>query len=167
MPSGRARFLLLAAGFAGGLVLAGAAPLHAFDFRDGRWRITIETEQRGIASKMPSKYQYEHCLTQRSFKPDLTPLNAGCRITDSENDGDEVIWRFACRKQHTHVYGYARLEFAGTRFRGTLTTISESPHAFEIVQKLSGRYLGECRRDEPARPSGRPRAPMPDYDSLR
>lgn len=153
---------------AGFVFLASAAPLHALDFKDGRWRVTIETETRGsgMAGKVPPKYQYEHCLTQKDFKPDLMPLSSACRTTDAVTEGDEISWKFACRERGTNVHGHGKLIFSGTRFRGTLVTISEFPRQFEVLQKLSGRYLGTCRpQDYKAQP--RPPVQLRDYDDVK
>ena len=91
------------------MILAAAPPLHALDFKDGRWRIVIETETRGMAVKIPPKYQYEHCLTKKDFKPDLAPLHASCRTTDTATDDDEITWKFACRERGANVHGHGKL----------------------------------------------------------
>jgi len=151
----------------GGLVLGAVAPLQALDFKDGRWRVVIETESRGMAVKIPPKYQYEHCLTQKDFNPDLKPLHASCRTIDTVTQGDEITWNFACREQGANVHGHGRLKFSGLRFQGTLSTISEYPQHFEVIQTLNGRYLGVCK---PGAHSTQPRKPptqLPDYDETK
>jgi hypothetical protein len=149
----------------GALGLAVAAPLQALDFKDGRWRVVIETETRGMAVKIPPKYQYEHCLAQKDFKPDLTPLHASCRTTDTVTDDDGISWKFACRERGANVHGHGRLKFSGTRFHGILSTISEYPERFEVTQKLSGRYLGACRPGDPRTRPGKPPARLREYDA--
>lgn len=151
----------------GALILAAATPLHALDFKDGHWRVVIETETRGMAVNIPPKYQYERCLAQKDLKPDLTPLHASCRTTDTVTDGDEITWKFACRERGANVHGHGRLKFSGTRFQGTLSTISEYPQRLEVIQKLSGRYLGACKPgNQRARP-GKPPARLRDYDETK
>jgi hypothetical protein len=151
----------------GALALAAPAPLHALDFEDGRWRVVIETNASGMAVKIPPKYQYEHCLTQRDFKTDLAPLHAACRTTDTVTDGDEITWKFACRQSGANVYGHGKLTFSGRRFQGTLSTVSEYPQRFEVVQKLSGRYLRACRPEDKRTAPGTLAAPMPEYDETK
>ncbi len=150
----------------GVLALAVATPLNALDFKDGRWRVVIETETRGMALKIPPKYEYEHCLTQKDFKPDLTPLHAACRTTDTVTDGNEITWKFACRERGANVHGHGKLVFSGSRFRGTLSTISEYPQPFEVIQKLSGRYLRACQpQDRQKQP--KPPVQLRDYEDTK
>ena len=148
------------------MILAAAPPLHALDFKDGRWRIVIETETRGMAVKIPPKYQYEHCLTKKDFKPDLAPLHASCRTTDTATDDDEITWKFACRERGANVHGHGKLKFSGTRFTGTLNTISEHPKPLEVVQKLTGRYLRECRPEDKRAP-GKATPKLRDYEETK
>ena len=131
--------------------------------------MVIETETTGMAVKIPPKYQYEHCLTQHDFKTDLAPLHASCRTTDTVTDGDEITWKFACRQSGANVYGHGRLTFSGRRFQGLLSTVSEYPQRFEVVQKLSGRYLRECRpEDRRTQPQpDAPAQPMREYDETK
>jgi hypothetical protein len=146
--------------------LIAAAPAAALDFKDGRWRVIIETETRGMAVKVPPKYQYEHCLTKKDFKTDLAPLHASCRTTDTVTDEEQVTWKFACRESKSIVHGHGKLKFSGSRFEGTLTTISEHPQRLEVLQKLTGRYLGACNLKEKQAAPGK-RAPLQDYDAIK
>jgi hypothetical protein len=148
------------------LALAVATPLNALDFKDGRWRVVIETETHGMAVKIPPKYEYEHCLTQRDFNPDLTPLHAACRTTDTVTDGNEITWKFACRERGANVHGHGKLVFSGSRFRGTLSTISEYPQQFEVIQKLSGRYLRACQPQE-RKSQPKPPVRLRDYEDTK
>jgi hypothetical protein len=148
-------------------MICAATSAQALDFKDGRWRVVIETETRGMAVKIPPKYQYEHCLTKKDFKPDLAPLHASCRTTETETDDDEITWKFACRERGANVHGHGQLKFSGTRFTGALNTVSEHPQRIEVVQKLSGRYLGECRQADKRAPAAKPPAKLRDYEDTK
>jgi hypothetical protein len=157
---------LIGAGLAAALALA-ATSGHALDFKDGRWRVIIETQTRGMAVKIPPKYQYEHCLTKRDFKPDFTPLHASCRTMDTVMEDDEITWKFACRERGANVHGHGNLRFSGTRFSGALNTVSEYPERLEVVQKLTGRYLGECRAADRRAPERKPAPKLRPYEETK
>ena len=146
------------------LILAASTSPHALDFNDGKWRVIIETETRGMAVKIPPKYQYEHCLTRKDFKPDLAPLHDSCKTTDTVTDGNETTWKFACKQSGANVYGNGRLKFAGNRFEGVINTVSENPQRLEVIQRLTGRRLGACdARDKQQAPTRKPPTQLPDY----
>lgn len=152
------RVLFVAAG------LLGAAPLHALNFKDGSWHVTVNTEITGMQVRPPPPYYYTRCFTRKSFQPQLAPPQAPCRATNTQTRGDVMTWTLTCTESIAQMRGHGRMVFGGDKVSGVVTTISQYPAEMQVVQKITAKRVGPC--DMPGTPLDEKqplRPPLRDY----
>lgn len=160
----RRKTLMRALPAAAGILLSG--PLHALDFKDGRWLVTVTTEIRGMKVKPPPPYYYRRCFAQKDIQPHLAPSYAPCRAMDTEVKDDVMTWTLTCRDSGVaQMKGYGRMKFMGSRVEGMVTTISQYPEEMQVTQKISARRIGDCSKPVGTPlPNRAPRFELRDYD---
>lgn len=138
-------------------------PVHALNFNDGSWHVTVITEIRGMKVRPPPPYYYTRCFTKNSFQPHLAPPEAPCRAINTRTKNDVMTWTLSCASSVAQMQGSGRMMFKGDRVSGVVTTISQYPAEMQVIQRINAKRVGDC--DLPGTPlDSKPlRQPMPDY----
>lgn len=152
----------------GSILFGSLGPAAALNFRDGRWHVTVVTEIRGMNMKPPGTYDYERCFSKEDLLPELAPPNAPCRALRMRETEDELTWRLLCNPSLGDFSGRGAMRFHGDRMEGQVNTFSSYPESMEVIQRLSGKRVGDCKprpgkRIEPARP----KSGLKDYEEKR
>ncbi len=147
------------------LAAAAPGPVHALDFKDGRWHVLVTTEIRGARVRVPGPLLYEHCFTRADIEPHLTSSNAPCRAVEVRRTDTEMSWRLQCREDAGEVKGQGRVKFRGDRLEGVVVTTLRHPEESRVTQRIQARRVGVC--DMPGEALRRaPGVPLPDYQSI-
>ena len=149
---------------------SGTAPAVDINFHDGLWRVEVSTEMHGFGMKPAPPYRYQACYSKQDITERLVPRGSPCRAIPYEVNGDERSWRLQCSPKMGEVNGTIRMKFEGDRMAGTVATRTGYPESMEVIQRISGERVGDCknvaRRPVPgAAPQTRP--PLPDYDPTK
>jgi len=149
MP-GLARFVLIAAAFAGGFALAATAGL-AGGIAPGLWRITSRTETGGVIGP---PHETSRCFSTgeandvvATFVPPATAENSNCAPVEHNLHGGKLAWRLACRGQ-TDMEQSGEFIFDSPRhYTATLRTRAAVSGATMVDSQdiLEGQWVSECR----------------------
>jgi hypothetical protein len=160
----RAAAALLAAALGGW-----AGPCCAVDpnFRDGLWRVDVETEMRGGGLKPSPPYRYQACYSKQDITQRLTAPGGPCRAIPTEAREEEMSWRLQCSPKVGEVAGRIHMKFLGDRMEGTIVTRTSYPETMEVTQRIAGRRVGDCKTvaRQPVPGAGAsPRSVLKDYE---
>jgi len=118
--------------------LAGSGP----NMKDGLWEITTEIEMPGMPMKMPAM-THTQCITQENAVPNSSQPDQECKIIENHVDGDTVTWRMECDTPEGKAEAAGEITYTGDTFKGTITM---NMQGMEMLQKLSGKRIGECKQ---------------------
>jgi len=131
---------------AAALALAAWASLAAAeppDLRAGQWRISSEIDVPGRGPDSPPMVR-ELCLEPQDAAQFAVPPNAPCRLYDVVSSPSRVSWKMSCNGP-PRSSGSGHVDFYGTRFEGSATTVTGPPYNMRLQQHTAGKYLGPCR----------------------
>ena len=117
---------------------AGSGP----NMKDGLWEITIEIEMPGMPMKMPAM-THTQCITSENAVPDSSQPGQECKIIENHVDGDTVTWRMECNTPEGKAEAAGEITYTDDTFKGT---IKMNMQGMEMLQKLSGKRIGECKQ---------------------
>jgi hypothetical protein len=125
-------FLLLPAAMS----LAGDSP----NMKPGLWEITTKTHMQGMNLPPSTVTQ---CLTEDDMVPSSSQPGQECEVIDMKTSGNTVTWTMKCTSGGQKVKSKGSVEYYGTSFKGTVTTILED--GMEIESAMTGKRLGDCK----------------------
>lgn len=129
--------------------------------RAGRWQFAAQLQSTALPASTAGggmKATYTNCID--IDKPVPAALGPGCTLDRIERDGARVTWSMTCTNRQNAVHSDGAAQYRGDRMEGTL--ISHLPRAraegssspakadaktdpkADIVQRITGRYLGAC-----------------------
>jgi hypothetical protein len=116
------------------------------NIKEGKWEITTVTQVKGMEGmKIPSQTNYE-CITKKDPVP-RGSNNPDCTVVETKFSGDTVSWLFRCKGQEGFGESRGKITYKADRFDGTVTTVTARPgeEKVELVTRMSGRRVGECK----------------------
>lgn len=120
---------------AGTSCLAGSGP----NLQEGLWEITSKMEMMGM--NMP-EMKHTQCMTKTDAVPESSPQDQQCRMVNTTVKGDTVTWNMVCDTPEGKSTMNGTITYHGDSFKGMLTINTQG---MEMVQRMSGRRIGECR----------------------
>jgi len=119
---------------------------------DELWEITNKMEMAGMPS-MPAR-------TDKVCKPkgDRDPSkmgeqdkNSDCKVVDSKQSGNRSTWKVVCTKPEP-MTGVGDMTHSGEKFDGTIKMTGKMDgDDFTMTQILSGKKVGSCKYEDPAK----------------
>lgn len=128
------------------LLLAAVPAIAAFTsaghaqeaIRSGLWQFTSEGVQQ-----QPGGKSFTNCLDPARSVP-IDP-SIRCNVEGMNRNGTAVSWVTTCSVEQGTFRSQGMAQYRGDTMAGTLTT--EVPVlGGQMSQRISGRYLGPCRR---------------------
>jgi hypothetical protein len=119
------------------------------EVKEGLWEMKMTTEMKGMPMKMPTTTS-QTCITKNDMVP--KPLSQGkqaqeCKIKEQNVSGDTVTYAMECSDK-TGMSGEmsGKMTYTGDTMEGSSTMKITSPAAMEMTIKMSGKYLGACKK---------------------
>ncbi len=125
-------FLLLPA-----ISMAGGSP----NMKPGLWEITTKSQMQGMNIPPSTITQ---CLTEDDMVPTGTQPGQECEVIDMKVSGNTVTWTMICSGQGGDVESTGRIEYHGTSFQGSMTTVIDAG-GMTIESTITGKRLGDCK----------------------
>ncbi len=98
----------------------------------------------------PMKFKSKSCLTQKDAAPNTAQKGQKCEVKDYKVSGKKVSWRSKCVDKDGAYEGTGEVTYKGTTYDGSMQMKSypKDPKAASanIAYKLSGRYVGACKK---------------------
>ena len=110
------------------------------NMKDGLWEITTKMEMEGMPMKMPAM-THSQCITKKNAVPAGSQPGQECKIVENHISGDIVTWKMECDTPEGNVRATGEITYAGDIFEGT---IKMQMQGMEMLQHLSGKWIGEC-----------------------
>lgn len=131
-------------------ILFAVSPVYAApDMQDGMWEITSKTEIQGLPpGSMPPNMSHtmKQCMTRQDAVPHDQLKNPSCKMIDTKVDGNTVSWNMQCKNNGGTVESTGKITYSGNTFSGeTRVNTSGSGQKMKMVQKMSGRRIGDCK----------------------
>ena len=158
--------MILRAALLAALVLPVAAAGDP-NFNDGVWRVDIATEMRGGGLKPAPPYHFQGCYSRDTLTQRLSAPGGPCRAVPTEARDEEMSWRLQCSPRVGEVNGRIHMKFLGDRLEGIVVTRTRYPEPLEVIQRISGRRIGDCRNEPPQAAGSRPGRALRDYEEIR
>lgn len=126
------------------LCLAASAPSAAPNMQAGLWEITTQANMPGMPAgmSMPA-ITLQHCFSEQDVQQSraLQPQQGDCRITDLQENGNQVSWTLECA-------GPQPMSVRGTgTFNGDSYQVSNSMNMHggpSMTAEVQGRRIGAC-----------------------
>jgi len=138
-----------------GFILAASCCIATTVFAQGPdelWEMTTKMEMAGMPA-MPAR-------TDKVCKPkgDRDPSkmgekdkNSDCKMVDSKQSGNRSTWKIVCTKPDP-MTGTGDITYSGDKFDGTIKMTGKmGGDDFTMTQVLSGKKIGGCKYEEPAK----------------
>ena len=137
-------FMILAVTALAAMAIAGEAKLS---YKPGMWSFTIKNELTGMPFPIPP-LTMEKCITDKDVVPQIQAAGADCAPITPKITGNTVEWTMDCKdKNGVTIKGTGKATYspAGDSFEGTVDVeVSGTP----MKQKISGKRLGDCAKEE-------------------
>ena len=107
----------------------------------GLWQFTAQDQSR--ASSAGGGTTFTSCIDPARSVP--TDPQLGCRVSGVNRSGPNVTWAMTCTVPQGTFNSKAVAQYRGGTMAGTITT-DVPVIGGQMVQQISGRYLGPCNR---------------------
>ncbi len=112
------------------------------NIKEGKWEITVTMESKGQMPFQLPPQTFTQCITKEKAIPQEAQAGTGCQIVKNEIKGDTVSWVIECKSPEGTIISDGTVTYKGDNFDGTVKI--KHPN-MEIVQKMTGKWIGECK----------------------
>ena len=109
----------------------------------GLWQFTSQGDTPALSYGSQVNGSFTNCIDPARTVP-VDP-RFSCQVNDMNRNGAAVTWRTTCTTQYGTFRSEGAAQYSGDTMAGTLTTYVPMIGG-QIRQRISGRYLGPCRR---------------------
>lgn len=110
------------------------------NFKEGLWKFKVKVEMNN--TKIP-EIQFESCLKKDEYIPTQKNEKSQCKAIKQSFDGKKAEWEFECNNQGIISKMIGKANYSKETMEGEIKVMFNNQ---EIVQKISGNYIGECTK---------------------
>jgi hypothetical protein len=113
---------------------------------DELWEVTVKADMGGMS--MPANTS-KVCKRKGDDPSQMGPKDkdSDCKVTDMKQSGARSTWKIACTKPEP-MTGSGDVTHTGDKFDGTIKMAGKD---FAMTQVMSGRKVGSCTYEDPAK----------------
>ena len=117
------------------------------DMKEGKWEITSKTEMEGMPMGMPMGAKtITQCMTKENVIPKELKNSKGCKIIDSNVDGNTVTWTMECEDRGGKMTANGTITYKGETLEGTNIMNIQTPDGpMNMKHNMTGRWVGDCK----------------------
>lgn len=114
--------------------------INQANFKEGLWKFKVKVEMKNI--QIP-EVQFESCLKKDDYIPTQQNEKSQCKVLQQSFDGKTAEWEFECTNQGITSKMVGKANYSNETMDGEITIIMNNQ---KIIQKISGNYIGECKK---------------------
>lgn len=118
---------------------------------DELWEMSMKMEMAGMPA-MPG-HTTQVCKQKGNRDPytGQQDKNSDCKVTDVKTSGNTTTWKMVCTRPEP-MTGTGEMTHSGDKFNGVIKMRGKMDgENFDMTQVMSGRKVGSCKYEEPAK----------------
>lgn len=118
---------------------------------DELWEMSMKMEMAGMPA-MPG-HTTQVCKQKGNRDPytGQQDKNSDCKVTDVKTSGNTTTWKMACTRPEP-MTGTGEMTHTGDKFNGVVRMRGKMDgENFDMTQVMSGRKVGSCKYEDPAK----------------